>query len=441
MTRYDNIRGDILRLLRAGHEGAPGVDHALDELRAAYIDTVAAARDGGARAATAEFDRMVNGAGPQLAVPVVTGSSIDDRALCRLAGVDYDETVTRLATVTPIRRAASEQPATAAPARAWPGSVTGGSFIFDRPAGVTSLWGDGDDSLWSDGEAFMLAGGQGLGKTTIAGQLVRAQLGLVGRLLGFSVAPVAGKILYLAMDRPKQIARSLGRQFTPDERAIVEAKLIVLPGPPPIDLARDTDLLARVADENGADVVYVDSLKDAALRLSDDEVGAAYKRAWQRLLADGRNIAELHHIVKRGANGAEPSTVADIYGSTWLTSGAGSVILLTGAPGDPIVRFRHVKQPAREVGPFWLIHDEDAGTVEVHNKVNLYEMACAAGVDGLTAKGAACAMFDTDKPDRGQIEKAHRKLDRLAADGALTLVEGDKGGAGDTRKPSAYFAA
>jgi hypothetical protein len=36
---------------------------------------------------------------------------------------------------------------------------------------------------------------------------------------------------------------------------------------------------------------------------------------------------------------------------TWLTSGAGSVILLNGQPGDPIVSLHHLKQPAAAVGP------------------------------------------------------------------------------------------
>ena len=92
-------------------------------------------------------------------------------------------------------------------------------------------------------------------------------------------------------------------------------------------------------------MVIVDSLKDAAVRLSEDAVGAQWNRARQHLLAQGCQVLELHHSTKRGPAGAPISGVADIYGSTWLTSGCGSIILLTGEPGDPIVSFRHVKQP------------------------------------------------------------------------------------------------
>ena len=43
---------------------------------------------------------------------------------------------------------------------------------------------------------------------------------------------------------------------------------------------------------------------------------------------------------------------------TWLTSGAGSVILLNGQPGDPIVSLHHIKEPAAEVGPFKVLHEQ-----------------------------------------------------------------------------------
>jgi hypothetical protein len=41
-----------------------------------------------------------------------------------------------------------------------------------------------------------------------------------------------GKILYLAMDRPAQIARSLHRQFAVDHRGVLGDRLVVWKGPP-----------------------------------------------------------------------------------------------------------------------------------------------------------------------------------------------------------------
>jgi hypothetical protein len=321
------------------------------------------------------------------------------------------------------------------------GAIDGGAFIFDEPATIPAVWGEGGEVLWAEGESMMIAGQQGLGKTTLAGQLVRALLGLGdGTVLGLPVAETDRPILYLAMDRPRQIARAMRRQFSPDERRILAERLIVRRGPPPADLAAHPTLLAAMAEHHGAGIVIVDSLKDAALGLSNDEVGAAWNRARQHLLAADRQLCELHHCVKRGPNGGPIKDINDVYGSAWLTNGCGSVLLLTGEPGDPLVGFKHVKQPAEELGPWQLGHDQIAGLLTVEHRVDLLALVNAAGVDGLTAKGAAIAITQKQEPSNGDIAKARRKLIKLEADGDLVQFEGTKGGA-DGGTPSAWFLA
>jgi hypothetical protein len=66
-----------------------------------------------------------------------------------------------------------------------------------------------------------------------------------------------------------------------------------------------------------------------------------------------------------------PPEVADIYGSAWITNGTGSIILLSGEPGDPIVGFRHVRTPANEIGPLQLLHEQSTGTLTVHHSTDL----------------------------------------------------------------------
>jgi hypothetical protein len=319
--------------------------------------------------------------------------------------------------------------------------VDGARFILDAPPQVAPIWGDGSRVLWASGEALMIAGPQGLGKTTLAGLLVKALLGAQDDVLGLPVTPSERRVLYLAMDRPRQISRSLRRQFSEADRDRLADRLIVRQGPPPADLAAQPHLLAAMAEAYGAGVVIVDSLKDAAVGLSDDTVGASYNRARQRALAAGCEVAELHHTVKRGPGGGPPSTVADIYGSTWLTSGAGSIVLLSGDPGDPIVGMRHVKQPAEEVGPYRLLHDQTAGLLTVEHAADFVAMARACGPDGLTARTAAAALTDKPQPGRADIEKARRKLDALAASGVLMRLDGGRGGTGEQRSPAAYFIA
>lgn len=294
-------------------------------------------------------------------------------------------------------------------------------WMFKADDRVVELWGEGDDLLWPEGEALLIAGSQGLGKSTLAGQLVRAQLGLQSEVLGLPVAQVTQPILYLAMDRPRQIRRSMRRQFSEDEREAIAGKLLIRPGPPIMDMAVDPTLLVRMAEAVNAGVVYVDSLKDAVVGLSGDEAGAMYNRGRQGLLAAGVNVCELHHLRKPSAEAG--GGISSVYGSTWLTSGAGSVIILSGEPGDLEVKFRHVKTPSNEVGP-WKIHlDPDRGSFSVR-KIDLLISVKNAGANGLTAEDAAKDIYECNRPTMSEKKKAERQLDRLVQKNLLTRIDG-----------------
>ncbi|MFD5105718.1 AAA family ATPase [Streptomyces cinereoruber] len=298
----------------------------------------------------------------------------------------------------------------------------GGSFFHDVPKTPPAVWGAGSEVLWAEGEALLIAAPQGVGKTTLAHQLIRARLGLQDSVLGFPVAP-GKRVLLLAMDRPSQTRRAGARIFGQDDPKYLNEHLVVWEGPPPFDLAKRTDILAAMCDRAKADTVVIDSIKDAAIGLSDDAVGAGYNRARQKALAEGVQVNELHHLVKRGPNGSAPNTIADIYGSTWITSGAGSVVLLWGEAGDPVINLRHLKQPMDEVGPFQLVHDHPAGTTTVQQSADLLELARFGGVHGLTAITAAEAIFETKKATPAQKMKARRRLDKLTTAGQLTRVD------------------
>lgn len=305
----------------------------------------------------------------------------------------------------------------------------GGGAILDLPSEDRALWGYGDRILWADGEALIIAGGQGAGKTTIAQQLALGLCGVPGfdTLLGLPVIPTKGKVLYLAMDRPKQAIRSMQRMITAEHRDILDAKMVVWQGPPPADFAQDTNMLTKLCQMSGADHVFVDSLKDAVIGLVDDVAGASYNRARQAALAAGVQVVELHHNRKASRDSkSDGPHIDDIYGSTWITSGAGSVILLQGEPGDPIVKMTQVKQPSEPVGPWRLKHDPLAGRTVVYGDVDLVELA-GSKEDGISATEAASALFDKAKPTSADKEKARRRLDSLAAKGLLVIADyGDK---------------
>lgn len=241
--------------------------------------------------------------------------------------------------------------------------VNGWRFMFERPEGIPAVWGEGNQVLWAEGESLVIAGGQGTGKTSCAANIARGRLGLSDEFLGLPVAASPDPVLYLAMDRPSQTGRALRRVFSEDERDIVERLLFFRPGPPPSDTTDDEYVLLRMANKVRARTVIVDSIKDAAIGLSEDKVGAAYNRARQHLIKEGIQVLELHHTVKRGADGGPPKSLQDVYGSTWITSGAGSVIGLHGDAGSERVAFTHLKQPGEVVGPWTIEHDHTAGTV------------------------------------------------------------------------------
>lgn len=171
--------------------------------------------------------------------------------------------------------------------------------------------------------------------------------------------------------------------------------------------------------------MIVDSLKDAAVGLIDDEVGARWNRARQTALAAGVQVIELHHNRKQmgGAN-ATKLVLDDLYGSTWLSSGAGSVILLSGATGDPIVGLHHIKQPVDEVGPLRVLHDAETGRSTVWHSADLVGLCRVAG--RMTAVEAARHVMDVEHPNPAEREKGRRKLEQLTRRGFLRVLdEGD----------------
>ena len=137
------------------------------------------------------------------------------------------------------------------------------------------------------------------------------------------------------------------------------------------------------------DTVFVDSLKDVAVGLADDETGSNVNAEHQRLIAAGIELVPLHHQRKASGDNKKPKKLDDVYGSTFLTAGCGSVILLWGQAGDPIVELRHLKQPAGEVGPLTLIHDHARGEIHIHDPVDLTDLVWESG--GITAP-------ETDRP-------------------------------------------
>lgn len=296
-------------------------------------------------------------------------------------------------------------------------AVDGAQFICQVPDQVPALWGsDGESVLWAQGEPLMIVGPDGVGKTSVAQQLVLCRIGIRDHLLGLPVKQARGKVLYIAADRPRQAASSMRRMVCPADNDLLRARLIVWKGPLPERIVGNPQALVNLATDLGATDIVIDSLKDIAPDLIKDETGSHVNIAFQEVIASDRELLVLHHQRKAQQGAGKPRSLADVYGSRWLTAGMGSVICLWGDAGDLIVDLTHLKQPSEEVGPIAVLHDHTSGRSTVHQTADL-EQALAEAGHGVIVHDAARLMFSTETPDRNQIEKARRRLEGLAKKG------------------------
>ena len=295
--------------------------------------------------------------------------------------------------------------------------------------------------LWAEGEALFIVGPQGVGKTTLMQQIALRRAGVLdGDLLAFPVKVDLERLtLYLALDRPRQIARSFKRMVGDGGEM---GRLAVWKGPLPFNLAKDPEKLALFVADVGemlgtpVGTVCVDSLNDLASPLSSDEVGAALKRAVGGVIAREVEVAGCHHQRKATGENKKPKSLDDVYGSTWITAGAGSVVLLWGQPGDPVVELSHLKQPAEEVGPLELVHDHEHGITTRRDRLDAWAVLQGATITGTTAVDVAEAIYGV-KPSRAQVEKARRKLEKFVTDEYAVRIEARQKGEPTLYRPIA----
>ncbi len=315
--------------------------------------------------------------------------------------------------------------------------ATGDVFVLDEPTEVTAVVGSGDQVFWASGEGCMLNGQQGVGKTTVAQQIVLHGIGVrTGPLFGLPVAPFAGPVVYLAMDRPRQAARSFRRMVSDEDRDLLRDRLVVWKGPLPTNPTKSPTVLADFVQEicPTAAVLVVDSVKDLAPGISADEVGAALNLAWQEVVARDIELLVLHHERKASQGSARAHSIDDVYGSVWLTAGMGSVLVLEGEPGDPSVTLRHLKQPAEPVGPLDLRHDHATGTTRLHTAPSLLDVLHTSGPSGMTAEEIALVVIG--RSSRNDVQSIKRRLDKQIKAHAVELISGAMTPAG--RSPNRY---
>ncbi len=196
------------------------------------------------------------------------------------------------------------------------------------------------------------------------------------------------------------------------------------PGPLPFDIVREPLKLTEFAQTFGATTLIIDSLKDIASPLSSDEVGSAVNRA---IGSAHRQPASKSYrsttTARRPPRTASPRRLADVYGSTWITSGAGSVISLWGDAGDPLVELAHLKQPADDVGPLELEHDHQHGITRRRERADAWTLLQASH-ERHHRQRRRRRDLRRQRPPGPKSRRSAARLERLVEDGHATRHQG-----------------
>lgn len=234
-----------------------------------------------------------------------------------------------------------------------------GDWVLDAKAQSRAVMGRDDKIVWAEQESFIIVGDTGFGKSTLAQNIVKTSIGLQNDVLGHTVREFK-RILYIAADRPSQIKYSLSRMVTEQTRARWNECVHVHEGPLDFAINEKPDLLSTFAKMSrerwgslSCDCIVIDSLKDITSAISDDDDGIKINKALQAVTREGVELMITHHPRKmsndRWKKGDAPlPTLDDVYGSKFITAGAGSVLFLYNSQPEG-VNVSHVKSPAGEV--------------------------------------------------------------------------------------------
>lgn len=304
--------------------------------------------------------------------------------------------------------------------------VSGKDWLLSGPDKPQPLWGNETTILAALDQPTTIAGPQGAGKTVFGGRLALGYLGIVDTILGLPVTPGAGNVLYLAGDRPDQARLSLRRMIDDSHLDTLEARLRVWKGPPPEDVARQPLTLLKMAEVAEAGFLIIDSVKDVALKLSSDEVAAAYNTALQHCVTAGVQVTSLHHPRKLGGDTRGEAVVRDLddlYGGTWITTGNGSVLYLQ--PGDlDGFTLRQIKTPNGSYAEIAYEHIIETGDVRQATTPTLADILDEAGQDGITAIHAARCLYRLATPEDAKRKRVARALNEMAEEGTVIAFTG-----------------
>jgi replicative DNA helicase len=141
----------------------------------------------------------------------------------------------------------------------------------------------------------------------------------------------------------------------------------------------------------------------------------------QDCVVNGVDVVSLHHPRKTNqANPQKSLAVDDVYGSTWVTAGQGSIIALNGTPGSGVAKFRHLKHPVDEVAGFDIEIDYATGSVSAVGTRSVVDFLEAQAGGPVSTPEIIAYVEGTPDYTPARAKAIHRQLDRLVTAGAVT---------------------
>ncbi|VEG57132.1 Gp153 [Mycolicibacterium aurum] len=322
-----------------------------------------------------------------------------------------------------------------------------GLAFIDEADNARALWGKGDEILWGEQQPLLLFGPQGVGKTTDIQQLILARAGLRDpELHGYPVEPDDRPIFYLALDRPMQIAASMQRMVDdlgPRDRRKLKRKLRFWKGHLHFKMDQAPDAFAKWVALHGRDpgILCIDSVKDACSGLLSDEHGMGFNDAVQRIIASGTEVVSNHHPRKGGkGDDAKPARLSDVYGSTWITAGHGSVLLLWAEPGAKTVEVSQLKPIREPMRPVFISREHGTGVSATFDPKDLIvDLAVDRGEDGFTIGDAVFAVHGQTDNFPAASGRLRHHLKTLVMQGVLRYEKGKGGGSGGGAIPARWW--
>lgn len=239
-------------------------------------------------------DRDAHGRGQKHARDIarsLTGIARSVRVCEALTGKDVSDHLDAGRTIEELREIEIRLPVSRS------GEVDGATFILDQPSEIPVIWGRADtqEVIWAEGESLLIAGPQGVGKSTVMQQVALRRAGIITTpFLDLPVTCDERPILYIAADRPSQIQRSFRRMASEEHREALAERLIVWRGPLPFMLSQEKpETFSDWVCDFGVGSVFIDSLKDIALDLKADETGSRVNAAFQETLARGVEVCRV----------------------------------------------------------------------------------------------------------------------------------------------------